>query len=53
MSLWAQSLRSQKLKTVLFLLPADLDVRLSAHSPEPYLIAWGHVSCHDDDGLNL
>jgi hypothetical protein len=46
-------LRSQKLKPVHFLLPADLDVKLSAPSPAPCLPAFCHVSCYDDNGLNL
>jgi hypothetical protein len=35
------------------LLPADPDRELSATSPVPYLPACHHVSCHDDNGLNL
>lgn len=35
-----------------FLLPAGLDVELSAPSPTPRLPAFYHASCHDDNGLD-
>jgi hypothetical protein len=37
---------------ILFLLPAYLDVELSATSPAPHLPARCHTS-HHDNGLNL
>ena len=43
---WA--LRSQKLKTIHFLLPAVIDVELSAHFPK-YLSEGCQVSLHDDN----
>ena len=38
---------------VVFLLPADPDVELSAPSPAPCLPVCHPVSRHDDNGLNL
>ena len=35
-----------------FLLPAHLDIDLSATCPAPYLPTCCHASCHDDNGLN-
>lgn len=35
------------------LLLSDEDVELSATSPESCLLACGHVSCQDDNGLNF
>lgn len=35
------------------LLPVDQDVELSAPSPAPCLPACCHVSCYDNNGLNL
>jgi hypothetical protein len=51
-------LRFQRLKPdlvahCLFLLPVDPEVELSAPSPAPRLPACNHVSCHDNNGLNL
>lgn len=37
----------------LFLLPWDLDVKLSAPSPSSHLPACCHASCHDNIELNL
>lgn len=37
----------------LFLLPIDPDVKFSATSPAQCLPTYHHVSCHDDNGLNL
>lgn len=37
----------------LFLLPSDQDGELSAPSLAPCLPACHHVSCHNDNGLNL
>ena len=37
----------------LFLLPAHLDVELSATSPAPCLLVFCHASNHDDNGRNL
>ena len=39
--------------TVLFLLPPDLDVELSATSPAACPPACSHAFCHDDNGLTL
>ena len=44
---WA--LRSQKHKSIHFLLPADQDIELSGPAPAPCLPAC----CPDDNGLNL
>jgi len=35
------------------LLLVDLDVELSALSPVPCLLVRCHISCHDNNGLNL
>lgn len=37
----------------LFLLPADLDIELSATSPTPHLPAYHHAPCRKDNVLNL
>ena len=56
MSLAGMTLRFQMLKpghsVSLFLLPVDLDVKLSATSLAPSLPAHCHASHHDDNGLN-
>jgi hypothetical protein len=40
--------------SILFLLPDNLDVEVSAHSPTPCLHAYlQHVSYHDSNGLSL
>jgi hypothetical protein len=36
-----------------FLLPMDLDVKLSVPSPAPCLPACHYASCHDNNGLSL
>lgn len=50
------ALRSQARPSVthcLFLLSGDPDVEVSAISLVPSLPACLHVSCHDDNGLNI
>jgi hypothetical protein len=58
MSLWGRALRSDTQATPsvvnsLFLMPSDEDVEFSAPSPALSLPPCHHVSCHNDDGLNL
>ena len=36
-----------------FLLPADLDIELSAPSPVPCLLVCSHAACCDENGVNL
>jgi hypothetical protein len=55
---WGRALRLQKLKAgpvshLLFLLPANPDVELSASSPSSCLPVHHCASHHDDNGLNL
>ena len=51
---WGWALGFQMLKSgpvSLFLLPANPEVEVSAIFPAPYLPAYYHASCHDDNGL--
>lgn len=38
---------------ILFLLPTDLNVELSATSPALCLTVYNHTSCHDNNVLNI
>ena len=51
--LWVSNVQAGAHCLSFFLLPADPDVEFSATSPAPGLFAGHHVSCPDDNELNL
>ena len=55
MSLWVgfEVSDAQATPDVLFLLPADLDEKELSAISSPTFAACSHVSCHNDNALNL